>query len=124
MNESVAFRYSKVRKLANSIVYKIKDELATQGFDNTVFNVDSADDAGYSLEKDPYDGQYSLKGEWLDERNGKLGSLLFHADGSFFVECDIIRPHPKKPKWFVEAINAWGKDESIKIDFKLLPMLD
>lgn len=124
MDKEVSERYSSVRILANQIVDRMHKELSQAGFDDSIFNVGTADDADYRLDKDPYSGEYTLAGQWLDDRQGKLGSLLFHSDGSFYVECDIIRPHPQKTKWFVESINAWGKGESIKIDFNLLPMLE
>lgn len=79
--------------------------------------------ACYRLDRDPASGEDSLVGEWRDARGQKQGSLVFHADGSFFVEYDVIRAHPKDPRWFVEAVNAWGRDPEIRAEARLLPAL-
>ena len=79
--------------------------------------------ARYRLERDPASGAESLVGEWRDARGQKQGNLVFHADGSFFVEYDVIRPHPKDPRWFVEAVEAWGRDPEIRAEARLLPAL-
>jgi hypothetical protein len=34
----------------------------------------------------------------------------------------VVKPHPKKSKWFVEGVSAWGKAENIKAEPKLLAM--
>ncbi len=47
--------------------------------------------------------------------------MLFHADGSFFAEYDVIRDHPGDPRWFVEAVNAWGRGSDIRSEPRLLP---
>ncbi len=64
----------------------------------------------------------SLEGVWLTEQGGKLGTIIIHHDDSFFAEYDIIRPHPSKSKWFIEAVSAWGRNENIKTEARLLPM--
>ena len=79
--------------------------------------------AKYRLERDTASGEDSLLGEWRDQRGQKLGNLVFHADGSFFVEHDVIRNHPKRPGWFVEAVNAWGRGDDIRAEPRLMPML-
>ena len=78
--------------------------------------------AHFSLHRDPALGEESLEGLWLSEQGGKLGSVIIHSDNSFFADYDIIRPHPAKTKWFVEAVSAWGRGETIKSEARLLPM--
>ncbi|MEW8208686.1 MAG: hypothetical protein AB2746_21395 [Candidatus Thiodiazotropha taylori] len=80
----------------------------------------SPEEASYRLERDPSNSEFSLVGDWMNEQGNRLGMLLFHADGSFFVEHDIVLPHPTKPDWFVEAVNAWGNDAVIKAEPRLL----
>jgi len=74
----------------------------------------------YRLENDPASGQASLVGEWRDIDAGRRGGLWFHADGSFFAEYDVVRLHPQRQGIFVEAITAWGRDELIKVEPRLL----
>lgn len=80
--------------------------------------------ASFSIQRDPALGEESLEGVWLSEHGGKLGSVTIHSDGSFFAEYDIIRPHPTKEKWFIEAVSSWGRDTVIKSEVRLLPMPD
>ncbi len=80
------------------------------------------DTLSFTLEQDPASGQPSLVGVWRDARGYKQGEALFHADGSYYAEHDVVRPHPHKPRWFVEAITAWGKGDEVKCDPRLIPM--
>ena len=121
MDKTVLLRYFKVRHLANAIVRQLRAEVIKLGFESDGPKIAQASNARYRLEKDPYSNEESLVGEWFDEKNKKLGNLLFHADGSFFVEHDVVLPHPCKPRWFVEAVNAWGRDYQIKAEARLLP---
>ncbi len=79
-------------------------------------------EAQFSIKCDPALGEESLEGVWLNERGGKLGSVIIHHNGSFFAEYDVIRSHPFRAKWFVEAVSAWGSDPSIKTEARLLQM--
>ena len=80
--------------------------------------------AEYSLSKDPASGEDSLIGIWRDPKGQKQGEILFHADGSFFAEYDVISEHPKKSRWFVEAVTAWGRDNNVKAEPRLLPLVE
>lgn len=80
------------------------------------------DEAKFSVVRDPALGEESLEALWLNERGAKLGSATIHADGSFFAEYDIIRPHPRKPRWFIEAVSVWGRNETLKSEARLIPM--
>ena len=122
MNETVTERYRAIAKVAGRIHCLLRSEVEKLGFEDDELVLLPPVDAVYHLEKDPADGRFSLVGEWRDDRGMKFGSLLFHADGSFFVEQDIIRPHPAKKQWFVEAVSAWGRDDNIKSEARLLPM--
>jgi hypothetical protein len=74
------------------------------------------------LQRDPASGQSSLVGIWRDANGQRVGSIIFHCDGSFFAEYDVVEPHPQDRRWFVEAVNAWGKNNTIKSEPRLLPM--
>ncbi len=117
-------RYAEIRPLAERIGKLFLQEMEKLGFDKSNVALKSPEDADYSLQKDPASGDYSLVGNWLDRRGFKEGTLVFHADGSFFVEQNVVQPHPGKPKWFVEAVNAWGRGEEIKTEARLMPLPD
>jgi len=77
--------------------------------------------ARFELQRDPASGQSSLVGTWQDAKGQRLGGIIFHCDGSFFAEYDIVEPHPHDQRWFVEAVNAWGKHDLVKSELRLLP---
>lgn len=122
MNAAVSSRYSEVRSLAEQIHERLGDELWRSGFTAREVTLLPPAQATYRLDKDSFTGAPALVGCWRDAQGGRLGSLVFHADGSFFVEQDIIKPHPRKKAWFVEAITAWGRELTIQAELRLLPM--
>lgn len=76
------------------------------------------------LRKDSFDGQQSLFAEWRTPSGALLGYILIHGGGEVYGEFDVLRPHPAKPKWVIEALTVWGSGDAIKSDPKLLPALD
>jgi hypothetical protein len=122
MDESIAVRFYKIEELALNVHRRLYDEVSKLGFSESEISLKSPKDASYRLERDPSNSEFSLVGDWLNEQGQKLGTLLFHADGTFYVEHDIVRPHPTKADWFVEAVNAWGKGKEIKAEPRLLAM--
>jgi|AZIK01.1.fsa_nt_gi hypothetical protein len=72
--------------------------------------------------RDPYDHSTSLLCEWRDHHNNLLGSLQLHDNGRVFAEYDVLKPHPSKPDWFIEAVTAWGDDEKLRSELRLLKM--
>jgi hypothetical protein len=123
MDESVALRFYKIEQLADRIFDRLYQEVLRLGFAEEII-LKRPHEARYRLEKDPATSEYSLVGDWVSEQGMKLGTLLFHADGSFFVEQDVVRAHPRRKGWFVEAVNAWGKGNEIKAEARLLAMPD
>ena len=79
-------------------------------------------EGSYELSNDPASGEDSLVGVWRDAHGRKRGTLLIHADGSFFAEFDVIREHPRDGRWFVEAVTAWGRGAIIRSEPRLLPV--
>lgn len=122
MDETVAVRFYKIEQLADQVFDQLYREVLKLGFNNGDVPLKRPQDADYRLERDPSTSEYSLVGDWISEQGAKLGTLLFHADGSFFVEHDVVRPHPTRSGWFVEAVNAWGKGDTIRAEARLLPM--
>jgi hypothetical protein len=121
MDEMIQSRYHAIQDLAELIVEQLREEVMRLGFPSSEVHIKQPSEARFRLEKDPSNSEYALVGDWFDERGAKLGCLLFHSDGSFFVEHDVVKPHPTKRQWFVEAVNAWGKGKLIKAEVRLLP---
>ena len=115
-------RYAEIRELAENIIERCQHEVDRLGPGKRRLRLQQPSQARYTLQQDPASGDYTLMGTWFDERGARQGSLVFHADGSFFVEHDVVEPHPQKPRWFVEAVNAWGRGDTIKAELRLLPM--
>lgn len=121
MEAAVAERFESIKPLIEEIILQMQQEVDRLGIQSVILK--QPEDAIYRLEKDPYSGQFSLMGHWVDGHKQKLGNLLFHADGSFFVEHDVMKPHPRQSKWLVEAVNAWGKGNDIKVEPRLIEAL-
>lgn len=75
------------------------------------------------LREDPYDRSQALHAEWRSAGGALLGSLVLHADGQLFAEFDVLRPHPGRSQWLVEAVTAWGRAGALKSELRLLPVL-
>jgi hypothetical protein len=116
-------RFEQVSTLAHAICRALADELVKLGFAPGSVPIADPGSASYRLDRDPASGLDSLVGEWRDTRGQRQGGLVFHADGTFFVEHDVIRPHPRDPRWFVEAVNAWGLGQDIRSEPRLLPVV-
>lgn len=111
------------RQFGESICQRLREEIDKLGLnDGELQCYPVYDNAGFRLVTDPYTGGDNLTGHWYDERKQRIGSLQFNSDDTFYAEYDVVKTHPAKPKWFVEAINAWGKEDNIKAEAKLLPM--
>ncbi len=121
MTDHVEEYFSRVSELADEILVQMQNELLKLGFSSVALNLKQPKDAIYRLEKDPYNGQDCLIGDWRDDRGFRVGSLQFNSEDIFFVEQDIILPHPTDTRWFVEAVNAWGSKFKIKSEACLIP---
>jgi hypothetical protein len=110
-----------------SICQRLRAEIDKLGFaKDEPISYPYFDTASFVLTKDPYTGDFNLTGYWYDKRNKRrierIGHLQFNSDGSFYAEYDVVKTHPSKAEWFVEAVTAWGKDDMIKTEVRLLPM--
>lgn len=104
-----------------SICEKLVAEINKLGFDRlAVENRPDYSSAHFEVAKDPYTGDKNLLANWYNEQKQRVGHIQFQSNGGFYAEYDVVKNHPSKPKWFVEAITAWGKDKAIKCEAKLL----
>jgi hypothetical protein len=115
-------RREQVRALGESICIALAGEVRKIGLLEKAFVTAPWERACFELQRDPASGQSSLVGIWRDANGQRVGSIIFHCDGSFFAEYDVVEPHPQDRRWFVEAVNAWGKNNTIKSEPRLLPM--
>ena len=123
MSTQVQERLREVRERAQAVCASLLNEVHKLGFCEDAVELAGLDQAQFELSRDPASGEDSLVGTWLDGRGQRVGCILFHADGSFFAEHDVVRPHPSDSRWFVEAVTAWGRDDVIKAEPRLLPAL-
>jgi hypothetical protein len=93
------------------------EELGESGF--PVF-----EQADFRLVVDPYSRCEDLAGYWYGVHKRLIGQIQFHGDGSFYAEYDVLKPHPTKKHYFIDVMNAWGKEGYIKTEPKLLEMPD
>jgi len=120
MNMTAEARLSQVDDIAEGVCEALRNEVQKLGLLNHRIDLDIKR-AVFSLNRDPGSGEDSLIGIWRDQNGNKQGEILFHYDGSFYAEYDVVHAHPKKPQWFVESVTAWGRDNMIKAEPKLLP---
>ena len=116
-------RVDELLPLAEAICRALREGVRRLGFADEAIAIPGPDAASYRFDRDPASGTDSLVGEWRDAEGQRLGMLLFHADGTFFAEHDVIKLHPANPRWFVEAVNAWGRDREVRAEPRLMPMV-
>ncbi|MEQ1531096.1 MAG: hypothetical protein ABL925_17410 [Methylococcales bacterium] len=121
MTDLISEHIAAKRAFGTSICQSISEKIAKLGFPlQTNINLPKFDDAKFNLQTDPFTQNQDLVGYWYDAGQQRIGQIKFHGDGSFYAEYDVVQPHPSKKQWFVEGINAWGREDNIKIEAKLL----
>jgi len=121
MTSAIEEHIAAKREFGKTVCQRISENIAKLGFslqaDIPIPNFDSAE---FSLVIDPFTQSEDLVGYWYKAGKQRIGQIKFHGDGSFYAEYDVVKPHPSKKHFFVEAINAWGKQDNIKTEAKLL----
>ena len=120
-SDNLQQRWEQVRALGESVCKALSDEVEKIGLAEKALITAPWERARFELQRDPASGQTSLIGTWRDSNGHRVGSIVFHCDGSFFAEYDVVAQHPSDERWFVEAVNAWGKADTIKAEPRLLP---
>ncbi len=98
----------------------LQEQMSRYGFDDLVACL-AEPLVNEELRKDNFDGSVSLFAEWRTPSGALLGYLLIHGGGQIYAEFDVLRPHPKKPQWVIEAMTAWGSSGEVKAEPRLLP---
>ncbi len=78
---------------------------------------------GFAAVTDPANGLPGYEGVWRNRLNERVGRIIFNSDGSYYAEYDLCVRHPGRPRWFIEAVTAWGRDGEVKAEARLLPAL-
>jgi len=115
-------RYLQIRPTATKVCKALLAEVEKIGVDKDSINP-RLERAKFELVRDPALGECSLIGIWRNPDGTKQGELLFHEDGTFFAEYDVVCPHPHDKRWFIEAVTAWGKGDEVKSELRLLPAM-
>ncbi|MDD1620058.1 MAG: hypothetical protein LUQ11_01160 [Methylococcaceae bacterium] len=109
------------RVFGKAVCQRISENIAKLGFSlQSGIKLPDFDAVQFSLVVDPFTQSEDLIGYWYNNAKQRIGQLKFHGDGSFYAEYDVVQPHPSKKHYFVEAINAWGQQDNIKTEAKLL----
>jgi len=121
MNIPIEQHIATKRDFGKAICRRISENIVKLGFAlQSDIKLPDFEAAKFRLVTDPYTQGQDLVGYWYNADEQRIGQIKFHGDGSFYAEYDVVKPHPRKKQWFVEAINAWGREDSIKTEAKLL----
>lgn len=118
---NVAEQVEAKRAFGKAVCQRITENIVKLGFSvQTQLSLPDFDAAEFNMVTDPFTQSQDLVGYWYSASKQRIGQIKFHGDGSFYAEYDVVQPHPTKKQWFVEAINAWGQQDNIKTEAKLL----
>jgi hypothetical protein len=112
------------KELGEAVCARLLTEIHKLGFmPGQVRHAPVYGQASFESSPDLYSGEDTVCAYWQNAQGYRIGEMKFHGDGSFYAEYDVVLPHPKDPRWFVEGVVAWGRDGVIKGEAKLLPAL-
>ena len=121
MTDSIEQHIDARRCFGQEVCLRMGENIAKLGFaEPNGITLPVFEAAEFSLVTDPFTQSQDLVGYWYNAGKQRIGQIKFHGDGSFYAEYDVVKPHPTKKQWFVEAINAWGQQNNIKTEAKLL----
>lgn len=107
----------------NTVWAVLRQTLLAQGFEDTM-SAQPRRLSRYELRRDTFDDSESFYGEWRSTNAQLQGTVLIHAKGQVYAEFDVLKPHPTDKRWFVEAVTAWGHNNTLKSELKMMPALD
>ena len=75
------------------------------------------DTASFDIQTDPYSREQTLQARWPE---GPAGIVTVRSDGTVYAELDVLKPHPKNPRHWIESVLVWGKPPALKSEPRLL----
>ncbi|MGA8147993.1 MAG: hypothetical protein WB870_10520 [Gallionellaceae bacterium] len=108
--------------LGRELIDALQEKIATLNLPGEAIIIPAFEAACFTLERDRYNGEQTLRAAFFPTQYYCNGFLLFHSDGSCFAEYHVMQLHPARPKWFIEAVEAWVRDGEIKTDTRLAAM--
>jgi hypothetical protein len=75
------------------------------------------DSASFDIQTDPYSREQTLQARWPE---GPAGLVAVRSDGSVYAELDVLMPHPKDTRHWIESVLVWGKPPMLKSEPRLL----
>lgn len=79
------------------------------------------DQARFELQTDPFSGEQALLARWT--ANG-AGMVTVRGDGTVYAEWDLLVPHPRDARYWIESVLTWGRPPDLKSEPRLLEMPD
>jgi hypothetical protein len=115
-------RIAAVREQGTALLNALRARVSRLQLGDAAVDIPPFESAQFTLEHDMYNGQQTLMASFYPSQYYRAGFLLFHSDGSCFAEYHVMQLHPGKPKWFIEAVEAWVRDGEIRTDTRLVAM--
>lgn len=109
--------HSRIRRVQDSLLAEL--DKSGLGYCGTGIR---ASFASVRLQQDPFDQSLALIGQWRNPLGMNQGSLQIQANGQVYAEYDVLVVHPHKPRWFIEAVVAWGDDRELRSELRLIPV--
>jgi len=112
-----------LRTAFEMVDFRFRTEMLNLGFDESGIETHPFEQCEIITERDTFDRQMCTIGVWTGSDGGQVANIVRYADGRLFAEYDVLRPHPTRPEFFVEAMEIWGEEGSLKGEARLLPAL-
>ena len=122
MTEQLEQRIAEVTEQGMTLLAALREKVDGLSLGGEQIVIPPFESAKFTLEHDLYNGQQTLMASFYPSQYYRAGFLLFHSDGSCFAEYHVMQLHPSKPKWFIEAVEAWVRDGEIRTDTRLTRM--
>ncbi len=124
MSPELQSRIEAFRMIGDPLCQSLCDCLRNMGMERRWLPRIALDELSYSAQHDPYSGETTLHGEWRDVGGPLRGSLDYRADGTLYLEYDVLQPHPTDKRWIIEAITAWGSVDNLKVEPRLMAAVE
>ena len=114
MRPPVDTRRQRDRPLGEAALAALCQEAAKWG---VALKTPAWDSASFDIQTDPYSREQTLQARWPE---GPAGLVAVRSDGSVYAELDVLVPHPKNSRHWIESVLVWGKPPTLKSEPRLL----